>query len=184
MALTATKEKKEEPLIVKDPVCGLEVNREEAAAHRLKREYQGLSYYFCRDYCAQQFDKAPERYLSGPASQTTLPDLPSMITPDAPWFGGTWKLPVGAAGTQAVEKDPVCGMKIGENMTLTQSPYKTYYRGKPYSFCSYSCKEVFDLDPERYLNKSAADSTVPEPADTNQRPTVAARVSRGSISSA
>jgi len=43
----------------KDPVCGMEVD---AGTARRKSEYQGKTYYFCSDYCKQEFDGNPERY--------------------------------------------------------------------------------------------------------------------------
>ncbi len=42
-------------------------------------------------------------------------------------------------------KDPVCGMEIGENSKL-----KSEYKGKAYHFCSASCKQNFDKNPEKY----------------------------------
>ena len=124
-------EAKEEPLIVKDPVCGLEVNRDQAVTQRLKREYQGRNYYFCRDYCAQEFDRDPKRYLAK----------------------GGQAHPAMDQATSETTVDPVCGMTI---MSPSQSAYKSIYKGKLYAFCSYSCKEVFDLESERFLKKGAA----------------------------
>lgn len=44
----------------KDPVCGMEVSREKAAA---ATQYNGKTYYFCAEACKQAFDRNPERYL-------------------------------------------------------------------------------------------------------------------------
>ncbi len=44
--------------------------------------------------------------------------------------------------------DPVCGMNIDPAEAAGQS----LYRGTTYFFCSPSCKERFDADPERYLS--------------------------------
>lgn len=44
---------------VTDPVCGMSVEKDEAAA---KSEYQGNTYYFCSKICKEKFDKDPEAY--------------------------------------------------------------------------------------------------------------------------
>jgi YHS domain-containing protein len=46
---------------VKDPVCGMEIEKSEAAA---TYEYRGKTYYFCAPGCKQEFEKEPEKYLS------------------------------------------------------------------------------------------------------------------------
>lgn len=46
---------------VRDPVCGMSVSPESAAATR----YEGKTYYFCCDGCRKAFEKDPERYLDG-----------------------------------------------------------------------------------------------------------------------
>lgn len=50
-----------------DPVCGMSVNEETAAA---TAEYKGKTYYFCAPGCKVAFEKDPERYLAaGPGGQ-------------------------------------------------------------------------------------------------------------------
>ena len=49
---------------VKDPVCGMSVNPDTAAA---SFEYNGQTYYFCREQCRQKFQEAPERYTATPS---------------------------------------------------------------------------------------------------------------------
>ncbi len=46
--------------MVKDPVCGMMVDPEKAAA---KTEYKGKTYYFCAPGCKVAFEKDPEKYL-------------------------------------------------------------------------------------------------------------------------
>ena len=48
-----------QPSFVRDPVCGMEINPQNAAA---TIAYQGQTFYFCRVACQQQFDQSPERY--------------------------------------------------------------------------------------------------------------------------
>lgn len=43
-----------------DPVCGMEVEEEQAAA---RAEYHGETYYFCSDWCRQEFEKDPGEFL-------------------------------------------------------------------------------------------------------------------------
>ncbi len=51
-----------------DPVCGMEVDAEEAMALRYISEYKGKNYYFCADSCKQSFDKNPEKFIGKAAS--------------------------------------------------------------------------------------------------------------------
>ena len=45
---------------VRDPVCGMEMNPQDAAA---TTAYQGQIFYFCRVECQQEFTQSPERYV-------------------------------------------------------------------------------------------------------------------------
>lgn len=45
---------------VRDPVCGMQINQQQAAA---KRGHLGRTFYFCSPACAQEFDADPHRYL-------------------------------------------------------------------------------------------------------------------------
>jgi Cu+-exporting ATPase len=44
----------------KDPVCGMMVDTQTAAA---RAEYNGQTYYFCSAGCKTAFEKEPEKYL-------------------------------------------------------------------------------------------------------------------------
>jgi len=46
--------------MLKDPVCGMEVDETKAAATSL---YQGTTYYFCAQACKTTFDKDPAKYV-------------------------------------------------------------------------------------------------------------------------
>ncbi|HUT17455.1 MAG TPA: copper-translocating P-type ATPase [Acidobacteriota bacterium] len=52
---------KEERRVVKDPVCGMEL--EPATAYG-KNEYAGRTFYFCSKHCEEEFKKNPEKYAS------------------------------------------------------------------------------------------------------------------------
>jgi YHS domain-containing protein len=45
--------------------------------------------------------------------------------------------------------DPVCGMEVDESKAAATSSYK----GQIYYFCAKVCKESFDKDPEKYIQK-------------------------------
>ena len=49
-----------ETIIVRDPVCGMEIYPDNAAGTSV---YQGQIYYFCSPGCKEAFDKEPERYV-------------------------------------------------------------------------------------------------------------------------
>lgn len=51
--------------MARDPVCGMDVNEQTAAA---TAEYQGTTYYFCAPGCKKAFEKEPEKYVQGTAS--------------------------------------------------------------------------------------------------------------------
>lgn len=46
-------------------------------------------------------------------------------------------------------KDIVCGMDINESSSI-----KEEHEGKDYYFCSESCKNQFNEDPKKFLDKS------------------------------
>jgi len=47
--------------MAKDPVCGMDVDEEKAAA---KVEHKGTTYYFCSESCRDKFKQNPDQYLS------------------------------------------------------------------------------------------------------------------------
>ena len=46
--------------------------------------------------------------------------------------------------------DPVCGMEVEEDQAVAQSKYK----GQTYYFFSEDDKQIFDKEPERYIQKA------------------------------
>src|SRR5882757_4706916 len=53
------------PPQLKDPVCGMTVVPEKAAA---KVEHAGKTYYFCSKRCAERFSTEPEKFLPAPGT--------------------------------------------------------------------------------------------------------------------
>src|SRR5258708_14169319 len=55
----------QEPARDKDPVCGMTVAPEKAAA---KVEHAGKTYYFCSKRCAERFSTEPEKFVAAPGT--------------------------------------------------------------------------------------------------------------------
>jgi P-type Cu+ transporter len=51
---------KEAAMTAIDPVCGMDVEEEDAAA---TTEYDDTTYFFCSLSCQQEFDENPEAFL-------------------------------------------------------------------------------------------------------------------------
>ena len=49
--------------MVKDPVCGMDVNPEVAQAQGLRAEHEGQTYFFCGRGCMLDFGEDPQRIL-------------------------------------------------------------------------------------------------------------------------
>lgn len=47
-------------MTTRDPVCGMNVEEEDAAA---TSDFQGRTYYFCSSTCKQEFDEHPSSYV-------------------------------------------------------------------------------------------------------------------------
>ncbi len=53
------------------------------------------------------------------------------------------------------EKDLFCGMDV-ETET---APAQHEYQGKVYYFCDFACKQMFIVDPEKYIRIAAGESS-------------------------
>src|SRR6266446_6696170 len=60
------------PPQLKDPVCGMTVVPEKAAA---KIEHAGKTYYFCSKRCAERFSSEPEKFLVAPGGTAGMDDV-------------------------------------------------------------------------------------------------------------
>ncbi|MQY63250.1 MAG: YHS domain-containing protein, partial [Calditrichaeota bacterium] len=73
--------------VLKDPVCGMMVDPETAAA---SVEHDGVTFYFCSTHCAGKFKAAPETYLAGKAAEgyahheAAGPDAVAYVCPMCP----------------------------------------------------------------------------------------------------
>jgi Cu+-exporting ATPase len=119
------------------------------AKARAQAEHQGRTYYFCCPHCAQKFQAEPQRYLGGrPAEAATAPAPSRLVT-----LGGAASAPMPAPA-----RDPVCGMSVNP----ATANYKIEHAGKTVYFCSPSCQQKFQADPEKY----AAAGPAAAPAST------------------
>jgi len=50
--------------MAKDPVCGMTINMQSAAA---SIRYKGQTYYFCSQMCKMMFEREPEKYVQSEA---------------------------------------------------------------------------------------------------------------------
>jgi YHS domain-containing protein len=91
---------------VRDPVCGMMVDRGNAPA---TSEHDGQMYYFCSLECREAFDIAPERY----AITDEGPTFTKALGITAPKFG--------SAGSGGAEFEPP---------SLTDKPRRTDTRSK------------------------------------------------------
>ncbi len=67
---------------VKDPVCGMEIDSEAAAA---TSEHEGTTIYFCAVGCKESFDAEPAKFLGAAApAEPPAAQKPSMVEPAAP----------------------------------------------------------------------------------------------------
>ncbi len=78
-----------------DPVCGMEVNTETAAA---KVRYDSKDYHFCSENCATQFRAEPDRF-AGAGPERHEPPFTKEGGITAPKFG--------AAGSGGAEYEPL-----------------------------------------------------------------------------
>lgn len=134
----ALAQKPQAPVLTKDPVCGHEVDVEQAKAGGLKSEHHGKTYYFCRYQCNKEFDKDPERYLKGEAKAAEAAGAAHGEVQPA------------MAGTA---KDPVCGQDVDPAKAAAHY-LKREFQGKTYYFCRDFCSQQFDQDPKRYISKA------------------------------
>lgn len=120
-----------------DPVCNMNVDEVEARAAGRVSEYGGRKYFFCSERCKQQFDENPQHFLRNSSARGSQ---------------GTFNAAkMEAVHKTSVHKDPVCGMDVEDD--AVEPRILSEYRGKKYYFCSDSCKQEFEKDPERYTAK-------------------------------
>lgn len=76
---------------VKDPVCGMTIEINEAKG---SSRYNKITYYFCSTHCKEDFDRDPEFYLKSKREDLQMPVKKEMA------------------------KDPICGMVVDKERSL------------------------------------------------------------------
>jgi Cu+-exporting ATPase len=95
---------------VKDPVCGMTVDPNRAAA---STDYDGRTYYFCCDHCLEKFRQDPKRYLRTRDAGRPARDASPAGASTAPASGAKYTCPM----HPEVKSDrpgscPICGMAL------------------------------------------------------------------------
>ena len=121
-----------------------------------RREYDGVTYYFCSKVCARKFQQNPESYIG------TKPPVLQVAPEVAPAPDGLAKSHV----------DPVCKMHVIEG----REAGKWECKGKTYYFCSTGCLEQFKSDPDLLLGfkPKPQPATQPKAEVRSQKPEVRA----------
>ncbi|HUV96805.1 MAG TPA: heavy metal translocating P-type ATPase, partial [Acidobacteriaceae bacterium] len=145
---------------VKDPVCGMQVSPDKAAA---SVEHSGKTYFFCCNSCAEKFTAHPEQYTPTEIDPVCgMKVAPARAAGQVEHNGKTYFF----CGKSCVAKftadpdaylkpalatDPVCHMKVDP----AKAKANTTYNGSTYYFCCQGCHDKFVQDPEKYLQPPA-----------------------------
>jgi membrane fusion protein, copper/silver efflux system len=161
---------------MEDPVCGMDVDPDEAARLGLISNFQGAPFAFCSPECKQIFDKDPRAVLTRPPGERAMPpalpgplhgghgsmtpSMPEKMPPSLPQSqpmpgpmpagGQTHTLGAPVAGPAAMAVDPVCRMKVDPEQARADG-LVSELKGTTWYFCTPECKREFDADPEVYL---------------------------------
>ncbi|MDO8457303.1 MAG: heavy metal translocating P-type ATPase [Burkholderiaceae bacterium] len=111
-----------------DPVCGMTVQADKAAA---RMAYEGTLYLFCSTHCQHQFETNPKKYIDTAVVVASEHGMPLQTAL--------------RRGEQGQAKDPVCGMLVDKATAL-----RTDRGGRSYYFCSVGCQRTFE-SPEQEL---------------------------------
>ncbi len=134
-----------------DPVCGMQVAKSMDKVER----FQGHSYYFCSQTCAEKFHQHPQNFVSEKKmlGQGKVKTAAATIEENAGCCGG-------CSSASGPLTDPVCGMKVNQ-----ESEHHYQHHDKDFYFCGKRCLEKFQSAPDRYLApERAANSNPPDPS--------------------
>ncbi len=168
---------------VQDPICLMDVDQTKAKAAGRTATYKGVTFYFCSDGCKKTFDSDPAKYGAAPPSAPMdemprganplaslkplqvegLDGNPAMTTPPIAWS----RPPVvgmagGLTATEAAQLtdglspgivvDPACST-IVLTEDAVKAGLKSEYLGVTRYFSSQACKQRFDADPGKFVDK-------------------------------
>lgn len=121
---------------MKDPVCGMDVNKELAAG---TQEYGGKTYAFCSQHCYNQFSEHPEQFVSAD-------DASDHHSHNHHHHGHGHHHKSAQESKYSDTVDPVCGMSVPKDQAG-----KVEYQGQTYYFCSDGCRTRFQQDPAAFI---------------------------------
>jgi Cu(I)/Ag(I) efflux system membrane fusion protein len=137
---------------VDDPACGMKVDPVKAGDR--SSVYEGMTYFFCSAQCKTKFDADPAKYVKA-GGRIQNSEIRIQNSGMGHSKGMDSPVRTGMQGKSAVT-DVVCGMDVDASASGVA---KSDYKGTTYYFCNPSCKERFDLEPEKYLKKRPEGTT-------------------------
>ena len=131
-----------------DPVCGMSVTD----LSKPHTEYSGQTYYFCCQGCLNKFQANPEQYLEKNKSKTSGCGCASKskVEEKNGCCGGAEQ----TTKDVLTVTDLVCGMQV-----KTDSKFYSQFESQDYYFCSESCLNKFNQQPEQYLQSNQKTSS-------------------------
>jgi len=125
------------PAVVKDPVCGMNVNVEKAKEQGLILELNGATHAFCSLECKEEFRRQRAHNVDAAAGSPSSDHSAHQQTGKRSPSDDT-----SHAGKLQPVKDPICGMNVNPE-TAKDLDLTLEVNGHPYFFCSEECKEEF-----------------------------------------
>ena len=133
----------------KDPICGMTVTPETAAA---TYEQDGIRYHFCAVGCRDKFVAQNRPASAAPSGMVKLGRRKTSTD-------------VMMMDTEGTHIDPVCKMRVSPETAAAEYEHA----GTTYYFCNISCRDRFAADPESFLSEPrAADTEDPRDRDVSQ----------------
>jgi Cu(I)/Ag(I) efflux system membrane fusion protein len=132
-----------------DPVCGMQVDEQRAAAAGRTADHAGTTYYFCADECKRRFLENPGRFVGKPSPKPASPHAPAKVAAEPHGANPPAVQPHSAgpdrrgAGEPDTAVDPICQMTVTKKDAVAAG--RTSVRdGRTFYFCSDGCKKKFD----------------------------------------
>ncbi|MGC9292583.1 MAG: heavy metal translocating P-type ATPase [Acidobacteriaceae bacterium] len=154
---------------VKDPVCGMKVAPEKAAA---TTEHEGTTYYFCCTSCLEKFRANPAPYMPTEIDPVCgMKVAPARAAATLEHNGKTYSFCCKSCAGKfsahpeqylqpSLATDPVCHMQVDP----AKAKASTLYGGTTYYFCCQRCHDRFLAAPETFLQQAAASAPATVPA--------------------
>ena len=137
--------------MVKDPVCGMNIDPVKAEEAGLVVEADGKTYYFCSEECAEEFHRHGPQIIEE-SDAHPVPD--NMLKPEEHNMD---QMNMSSGSPQPVSEqtatDPVCGMVVDKSTARSAGLFiekdnQTHY------FCSKECKEQFGQHSEVHVDEA------------------------------